>query len=102
MMPSFMLQVAGCVELVTFNFQPADVHAFASSGVSSGSASSSRTPAFFSAGDSAGTVSFAAPANSAVKRPVLNIVLRKDSHVVGGQSGCPVGRAWNQPAIVFA
>src|SRR5882724_11938456 len=61
----------------------ADFHAFASSGVSSGSDFSSRAPAFFSTGDSAGAVSFAAPTNSAVKIPVLKSVLRKNSKVVG-------------------
>jgi len=61
----------------------ADFHAFASSGVSFAPVSSSCTPAFFSTGDSAGAVSFAAPANNAVKIPPLKSVLRKNSHVVG-------------------
>src|ERR1035437_2568298 len=57
------------------------LYAFASSGSASPSASGSRAPAFFSAGDSA--VSFSAAANSAVKRPPLKSVLRKNSHVEG-------------------
>src|SRR5690349_486840 len=77
----------------------AELHAFASSGSLSFSASSSRRPASFSAGDS-DTVSFIAPTKSAVKRPPLRRVLRKNSHVCG-QPPVPVVNALIKPSSVL-
>ena len=73
--------------------------ASAAPGPQSGSASAG-APASFSSGDSAASLSLAAPTNKAVNNPPLKRVLRKNTQV-GGQPAVPLINAVSQPSHVL-